>query len=540
MNNDTARGWIFRNISTGNVAGISNAGQMTLASHLEQGNNLGRPNVNWSAGGGSTGMVIFYLPGTTANYGMVHMVFDIYEYNSPRVATVIVGGHNWSTSWYNVGCNVVGFTDKQVRLGVKDGRFCVVFGTSGSSWEYGTIVLRKIHNGGFYDNIMNMTGNWSSTQTTTESFTYVSGDLRGLRTPSTMEVDGILYGYNSVRSNIFYDSDNTGYYVDPASTSILNTVRASIIQNLSTGNTALTLNSSVYNQIHDASGSIRIWVGNASDPGNYYNNTSHFFRNTGSVVQFTINDSLGEHVSSLRAPIFYDSNNTGFYLDPASTSNINALAGNGKNALETSDSYLRINQGSAFSSGCWFGSSNILASSGYIAAGSNGGTTTSRVWINSGTYNGANVIYLDGSNGVVVALGDMRAPVFYDANNTGYYADFNSTGDSIRAAGNIVAYYSDERLKKHLGKIENALEKVDQLEGFYYEANEVAQKLGYKAKREVGVSAQAVQRVLPEIVTDAPISANYLTIDYERLVPLLIEAIKELKGEVETLKSRLH
>jgi hypothetical protein len=138
------------------------------------------------------------------------------------------------------------------------------------------------------------------------------------------------------------------------------------------------------------------------------------------------------------------------------------------------------------------------------------------------------------------SISDMRTPIFYDYYDTGYYADFNSTGDSIRAAGNIVAYYSDERLKKHLGKIENALEKVDQLEGFYYEANEVAQKLGYKAKREVGVSAQAVQRVLPEIVTDAPISANYLTIDYERLVPLLIEAIKELKGEVETLKSRLH
>ena len=42
------------------------------------------------------------------------------------------------------------------------------------------------------------------------------------------------------------------------------------------------------------------------------------------------------------------------------------------------------------------------------------------------------------------------------------------------------------RLKTHLGKIENALQKVNQLEGFYYEANEIAQKLGYKPKREVG------------------------------------------------------
>jgi hypothetical protein len=88
-----------------------------------------------------------------------------------------------------------------------------------------------------------------------------------------------------------------------------------------------------------------------------------------------------------------------------------------------------------------------------------------------------------------------------------------------------------------LGKIENAVDKVKQLEGFYYEANEVAQKLGYKPKREVGVSAQSVQEVLPEIVADAPINANYLTIDYERLTPLLIEAIKEQQSEIDELKT---
>jgi len=109
---------------------------------------------------------------------------------------------------------------------------------------------------------------------------------------------------------------------------------------------------------------------------------------------------------------------------------------------------------------------------------------------------------------------------------------------AIYATGNITAYYSDDRLKTKLGKIENALDKVDQLEGFYYEANETAQALGYKAKREVGVSAQSVEKVLPEIVSPAPIDSQYLTIDYARLVPLLIEAVKELKAEVAELKAR--
>jgi hypothetical protein len=115
----------------------------------------------------------------------------------------------------------------------------------------------------------------------------------------------------------------------------------------------------------------------------------------------------------------------------------------------------------------------------------------------------------------------------------------SGTAGEIRATGNITAYYSDDRLKTKLGNITGALSKIKTLNGFYYEANPVAQSLGYKVKREVGVSAQEVQSILPEIVSPAPIDAQYLTIDYERLVPLLIEAIKELSDQVEELKAKL-
>jgi len=109
------------------------------------------------------------------------------------------------------------------------------------------------------------------------------------------------------------------------------------------------------------------------------------------------------------------------------------------------------------------------------------------------------------------------------------------TGD-LTATGNVTAYYSDDRLKTNLGKIENALEKVESLDGFYYEANETAQALGYKATKEVGVSAQSVEKIMPEVVAPAPIDEQYLTVRYERLVPLLIEAVKELSAEVKKLK----
>ena len=110
----------------------------------------------------------------------------------------------------------------------------------------------------------------------------------------------------------------------------------------------------------------------------------------------------------------------------------------------------------------------------------------------------------------------------------------------IRATDNITAYYSDDRLKTRLGNIESALDKIRSLTGFYYEANQTAQDLGYRVKREVGVSAQEVQKVMPEIVVPAPIDDKYLTVHYDKLLPLVIESIKELANEFDEIKKTLN
>ena len=79
---------------------------------------------------------------------------------------------------------------------------------------------------------------------------------------------------------------------------------------------------------------------------------------------------------------------------------------------------------------------------------------------------------------------------------------------------------------------------VKQINGYYFVENELAKSLGYdNDKLQVGVSAQEVQAILPEVVTKAPIDDQYLTVHYHKLVPLLIESIKELKREIESLKS---
>ena len=110
------------------------------------------------------------------------------------------------------------------------------------------------------------------------------------------------------------------------------------------------------------------------------------------------------------------------------------------------------------------------------------------------------------------------------------------TGE-LEVTGDVLALTSDIRLKTNIEPINNALERVSKLNGFTYNHNEIAGKLGLDTeKRYAGVSAQELQDVLPEAVKKSPASDEYLTVQYEKVVPLLIEAIKELKSEIEELK----
>jgi hypothetical protein len=140
---------------------------------------------------------------------------------------------------------------------------------------------------------------------------------------------------------------------------------------------------------------------------------------------------------------------------------------------------------------------------------------------------------LTGTASALVTGGD------YQVDSFGVGTAASGTTGEIRATNNVTAFYSDERLKTKTGNIENALDKVCQIETMLYHANETAVALGYDASiPEVGVTAQSVQKVQPEIVVPAPIDDKYLTVRYEKLVPLLIEAIKELKAEVDVLKGK--
>jgi hypothetical protein len=121
----------------------------------------------------------------------------------------------------------------------------------------------------------------------------------------------------------------------------------------------------------------------------------------------------------------------------------------------------------------------------------------------------------------------------------------------IGATGTVTASYSDERLKTITSKINNPLKIINNLNGFYYIPNKLANTLGINSTNtEIGLNAQEIQKELPEIVKLAPFDIelkngeiisksgqNYLTVAYERLIPVIIEAIKDLSKEINDIKT---
>jgi hypothetical protein len=163
------------------------------------------------------------------------------------------------------------------------------------------------------------------------------------------------------------------------------------------------------------------------------------------------------------------------------------------------------------------------------------------------TYNAANTSVYHLGN---VGIGNTNPLYSLDVVGNMYVSGNIRTSDTITSYGD----YSDERLKDREGNIENPLDIVGKLQGFYYKPNKTANDLGIKGnkmnKRELGVSAQDVQKILPELIDIAPADisydaennvisktgSNYLTVNYEKMIPLLIESIKELNKNINELK----
>jgi hypothetical protein len=153
----------------------------------------------------------------------------------------------------------------------------------------------------------------------------------------------------------------------------------------------------------------------------------------------------------------------------------------------------------------------------------------------------------DGSNFVLETGATARASLSLDTGNDVQFDSFgvgtaaSGTTGEIRATNDVTAFYSsDKSLKENIKNIENPLEKVNQINGVTFDWTEdyIKQHGGedqyFVRKNDVGVIAQEIEKVLPQVV--ATREDGIKAVKYDRIVALLIESVKELKKEIDILK----
>jgi hypothetical protein len=317
---------------------------------------------------------------------------------------------------------------------------------------------------------------------------------------------GYALGISSLRAPIFYDSNNTGYFINPNSNSNILTMRAQQYINIGNNNTTygydvtnrptLLLQGS-YPHIHLfdtantsntthgpvislggtlTAGGFRKWnIGVAArDPESiqigYFDNQTNPHYGVGvngwtydSFSRLVIRTGYTEARGSMRSPLFYDLDNTGYYLDAAGDSRLNTISIDRANFIAGAPAY-------------FYTSSGTLR--GYIRA-----TETNDNHFEFATSGGEDIIFRDGGfggsynllirgDGQVIASARMDAPIFYDSNNTGFYADPAATSSfatllvdriNMRDIGDWITFYGDDSTQHAIGSYDNGGNVADDI-----------------------------------------------------------------------------
>ena len=497
-------------------------------------------------------------------------------------------------------------------------------GQSASMWGYlNSVYLNSnayFNNGWLYKN----TGSAGVLQVDGNVLTFrhaISGTANtaiGLSEAFRISSSGNVTATVDMRAPIFYDSQNTNYYVDPTSTSKFETIN--IVDSSSTHGVLHTddpYHGLTMRGYPNTANSIAMTAGDYMSFWEY-GGVFRFYKKRPSVLtlQAWIDNGSITATTDSRAPIFYDSDNTGYYVNPAGNSSIKGvdrgltqvsgwvpaysavdpsftlwsqdedaveLASSGDSSIGMSFRARRIASGQTVRFTVTLKGSEVKSNGLYIRLSVyNGSLPDGKTHVSNNASNSSPFVVEDSSqvtnwyeNGAIgtswqtesyeyTATSDcyvsltilnwtglstssvfvknpdiqtvqIRQGTYFDDDNTNFYANFNAVGDSIRAAGDIVAYYSsDKNLKDNIIKIDGALDKVNAIGGYTFEWNEESHK--QTGSEDVGVIAQEVEEIFPEIVQTR--SNGYKAVQYEKLVPLLIEAVKELSEKVKILENK--
>lgn len=416
--------------------------------------------------------------------------------DAPSGATFAASGDFRAPIFYDSN-NTGYYLDPAANLGPRAGYLDGNLWINPKSESYGEGVVFNMPSQGtwgglrWYRNSSPFTGNWA--------FGYFGNEFNndigfhngtnGWRLDHSFNMTSI----GSVRSPIFYDSDNTGFYINPASGSTLaNLEVASIVDS------ALYYDSAIEIRERSFGGALTTSFNNAPRLTFHWGGRVAMQLALGSDNILNVMNGDCSGFTTFRAGdvygnIFYDRENTAFFVDPNSTSVLSTVR-----------------------------AATIQHSSGNRAITLNGAT-----WTEFCDVNGSTKLWLGGS-------GDPNN--YYNANIHYFRNNSSGTTMTIDSSGNVVATanvtaYSDARLKKDVETIGDALGLVGKMRGVRYTRIDTE-------KRNVGVIAQEMLEVIPEVVHQGTGDDDTLSVAYGNLVGVLIEAIKELEARVAELEGK--
>ena len=160
--------------------------------------------------------------------------------------------------------------------------------------------------------------------------------------------------------------------------------------------------------------------------------------------------------------------------------------------------------------------------------------------------------YSHGTNASFISMTNATSWGLYVASDGDCRAFIDSSNGKISITSTITQNASDVRLKTNIKVIDDPIEKIKKIRGVTFDwVDNITSEYDFHpdSMHETGVIAQEIQEVIPDAVTTAPFNGNYtmksgtdnnfLTVKDEKIIPLCIEAIKELSAQVELLKSKV-
>jgi hypothetical protein len=383
--------------------------------------------------------------------------------------------------------------------------------------------------------------------------------------------------FADIRPNIIYDGNNTGYYLDPDGNSYTNYFG----RNYGFNWTEYDWNNAGYYVNPDATSIFNDLRANIL----YDNNNTGYYAdpNGTSRMNYGVFDNTYAY-GWMQAPIFYDANDTGYYADPNGTSRMNALTINSLYSygnLDVNDMWIRaagkwasqLGGGGISGSGSanwiprWTGGTSLGNSTIY-----NDGFTTeiqsADLKLNGGAWgrgDSGRALVHEGGDGLVINYGGdftggVRVDSFLNAcrqggyggcwgdsgaalwgssggfgigvygsgGNTGVSANGGSRDFYAFGPGQDYASASSIRWKRNITPLPGAIDKLLQLRGVYFDWDDE-----HGGRHDVGVIAEEVVGVLPEIVVFEEDGRSAEGVDYSKFAPLLIEAVKEQQAQIE-------